>query len=60
MQKVENNVIGEDWNIVLNIVSNFQVDYHTCKENNTGQEEVDKMMTSLDLVEIWRELTHEH
>lgn len=53
----ENVVIGGDWNLVLD----FDLDYHNYKHSNNikAQEQVDNMMTNLDLLDVWRELNPE-
>lgn len=54
---IENVIIGGDWNLVLN----FTLDYYNYKHKNNikAQEQIDTMMTNLDLVDIWRELNPE-
>jgi exonuclease III len=50
-------IIGGDWNLV----PNFTLDYCNYKTNNNvkAQEQLETMMTEIDLVDIWRELNPE-
>ena len=49
-----NIIVCGDWNLVMN----FSLDYCNYKHNNNvkSQEQVESMMFTLDLVDIWREL----
>ena len=49
----ENNIIGSDWNLVLD----YTLDYYNYKYHNNikAQEQVDNLMINLDLLDIWRD-----
>ena len=49
----DNIIMGGDWNLVLN----FELDYYNYKHYNNvkAQEQVEQMMITLDLTDIWRD-----
>ena len=49
----ENNIIGSDWNLVLD----YTLNYYNYKHHNNikAQEQVDNLMINLDLLDIWRD-----